>query len=124
MKQAEPSAPPLAYANPAPTAYANPGPTSSANPAPIAYANPAPIAYANPAVAIISPHFCSPHPVDIAIVRKVLTITDGNFVVTDINDKIIFKVKGVRWSRHDRRVLLDTAGYPIVTLRKKVIRIS
>ncbi|KAM1442313.1 hypothetical protein FF1_010045 [Malus domestica] len=121
MKQAEPSAPPLAYANSAPTAYANPGPTSSANSVPIAYANPAPIAYANPAVAIISPHFCSPHPVDIAIVRKVLTITDGNFVVTDINDKIIFKVKGVRWSRHDRRVLLDTAGYPIVTLRKKLM---
>lgn len=75
---------------------------------------------ANP-VSIISPHFCSPYPIDLAIVRKVLSITDGNFVVTDINGNIVFKVKGAFLTVHDRRTLLDAAGNPIVTFKKKVL---
>ncbi|XVF37481.1 hypothetical protein REPUB_Repub20aG0011900 [Reevesia pubescens] len=75
---------------------------------------------ANP-VSIISPHFCAPYPVDLAIVRKVLTITDGNFVVTDINGNIVFKVKGAFLTIRDRRVLLDAAGHPIVTLKRKLM---
>lgn len=92
-------------------------PPADANPS----ASAAPIVYANPAVAIISPQFCTPYPFDLGIVRKVLTITDGNFVVTDVNGNTVFKVRGAHLSLRDRRVLLDAAGYPIVTLRKKVI---
>ncbi|CAL2268578.1 unnamed protein product [Prunus armeniaca] len=71
------------------------------------------VAYAHPAVAVVSPHFCSPYPVDIAIVRKLLTITHGSFVVTDVNGNIILKVKGDH--------VLDAAGYPIITLRQKLM---
>ncbi|OMO50978.1 hypothetical protein CCACVL1_30092 [Corchorus capsularis] len=73
---------------------------------------------ANP-VSIIGPQFCAPYPVELAVVRKVLTITDGNFVVTDINGNILFKVKGAFLTMHDRRVLIDAAGNPIVTLKQK-----
>ncbi|MBA0634178.1 hypothetical protein Godav_029484, partial [Gossypium davidsonii] len=75
---------------------------------------------ANP-VSIISSHFCAPYPIDLAIIRNVLTISDGSFVVTDINGNIVFKVKGAFLSVHDRRVLLDGAGNPIVTLKQKVV---
>ncbi|XVE84383.1 hypothetical protein DITRI_Ditri17bG0007900 [Diplodiscus trichospermus] len=75
---------------------------------------------ANP-VSIISPHFCAPYPIDLAIVRKVLTITNGNVVVTDINDNIVFKVKGAFLTIHGRRVLLDATGNPIVTLKMKLM---
>ncbi|XP_022733687.1 protein LURP-one-related 15-like [Durio zibethinus] len=75
---------------------------------------------ANP-VSVISPHFCVPYPIDLAIASKILTITDGNFVVTDINGNIIFKVKGTFLTINDRRVLLDAAGNPIVTLKQKLI---
>ncbi|XP_004302601.1 PREDICTED: protein LURP-one-related 15-like isoform 2 [Fragaria vesca subsp. vesca] len=85
-----------------------------------ASASAVPVAYANPTVAIISPSFCTPYPVDLGIVRKVLTITHGNFVVTDVNGNTVFKVKGAHLSLRDRRVLLDAAGYPIVTFRKKM----
>ncbi|CAB4284887.1 unnamed protein product [Prunus armeniaca] len=71
------------------------------------------VAYAHPAVAVVSPHFCSPYPVDIAIVRKLLTIAHGKFEVTDVNGNIILKVKGDH--------LLDAAGYPIITLRQKLM---
>ncbi|KAL4311412.1 hypothetical protein GQ457_01G024250 [Hibiscus cannabinus] len=88
---------------------AYPNPSSTSNPP-----------LANP-VSIVGPHFCAPYPVDLAIIRKVLTITDGNFVVTDINGNILFKVKGKFLSMHDRRVLLDGAGNPIVTLKQKMM---
>jgi hypothetical protein len=79
--------------------------------------------FASP-VPIISPQYCAPYPVDLAIVRKVLTISDGNFVVTDVNGTVVFKVKGKILTIRDRRVLLDGAGNPIFTLRQKVWMIS
>ncbi|XP_022734698.1 protein LURP-one-related 10-like [Durio zibethinus] len=75
---------------------------------------------ANP-VSIIGPHFCVPYPIELAVASKILTITDGNFLVTDSNGNIIFKVKGTFLTINDRRVLLDAAGNPIVTLKQKLI---
>ncbi|XP_062094851.1 protein LURP-one-related 10-like isoform X4 [Humulus lupulus] len=71
--------------------------------------------------AIVGPQYCASYPVDLAIVQKVLTITDGNFGVTDVNGNLIFKVKGFLLSLRDRRVLLDAAGRPIITLREKLL---
>lgn len=77
-------------------------------------------AAANP-VAVISPQFCSPHPIDLAIVRKVMIFSSGGFDVKDTNGNILFKVKDVFAFMRRRRVLLDGAGNPIVTLREKAI---
>ncbi|KAJ0028839.1 hypothetical protein Pint_34996 [Pistacia integerrima] len=75
---------------------------------------------ANP-FSIISPQFCAhTYPVQLAIVRKVKTITDGNFVVQDINGNILFKLKAADSIFHDRHVLIDAYGNPIVTLRDKI----
>ncbi|KAK9289499.1 hypothetical protein L1049_007654 [Liquidambar formosana] len=71
-------------------------------------------------VAVISPQYCAPYPVDLMIVRKLITITDGNFAVTDANGNIIFQVKGTLSSLRDRRVLLDAAGNPIISLQQKI----
>lgn len=75
---------------------------------------------ANP-IAVVSPQFCAPYPVDLTVVRKLLTITDGNFAVTDINGNIMFKVKGKLLSLRDRRVLLDTSGLPVLSLQQKIL---
>ncbi|KAK6943224.1 LURP-one-related [Dillenia turbinata] len=72
-------------------------------------------------VAVISPQFCAPYPVDLMIVRKLLAVTEGNFVVTDVNGAIIFRIKGTFFSIRDRRVLLDAAGAPIVSLQQKIL---
>ncbi|XP_045793243.1 protein LURP-one-related 10-like [Trifolium pratense] len=69
---------------------------------------------------IIGPQYCAPYHLDLAVVKKVLTISDGNFAVTDVNGNIIFKVKGSFLTLRDRRVLVDAAGYPITTLRRKI----
>ncbi|KAK4582251.1 hypothetical protein RGQ29_025430 [Quercus rubra] len=71
--------------------------------------------------AVIGPQYCAPYPVDLSVVRKVLTITDGNFAVTDTGGNVIFKVKGVLFSIKTRRLILDAAGTPIMTLKPKLL---
>ncbi|KAK3017498.1 hypothetical protein RJ639_006002 [Escallonia herrerae] len=63
-------------------------------------------------VSVIGPQFCVPNPLDLAIVRKVMVLTGGNFVVTDASDNIMLKIE-VPSALHDRRVLVDAAGNPI-----------
>ncbi|XP_050379421.1 protein LURP-one-related 15-like [Argentina anserina] len=70
------------------------------------------------AQAIISPDFCSSYSVDLRIVRLV---PSGDFSVKDVIGKTVFKIKGTFFSLHDRRVIVNGAGYPIVTLQKKWI---
>ncbi|XP_068644497.1 protein LURP-one-related 10-like [Aristolochia californica] len=79
--------------------------------------------YAPPtqAIAVIAPQFCTPYPVDLTVTEKTLSITDGDYAVTDINGNIVFKVKGKLFSLRDKRILLDAAGNPIVTLQQKVM---
>ncbi|KAL6574523.1 hypothetical protein OROMI_011808 [Orobanche minor] len=72
-------------------------------------------------VAVISPQFCVGYPVDLTIVRKLMTLSEGNFGVTDVNGNIMFKVKGKLLSLHDRRVLLDASGTPIITFQQKLL---
>lgn len=68
---------------------------------------------------IISPQYCSPYNVDLAVVRKVTALAD-NFSVINVNGKVVFNLQASLMSINDHRVLLDAAGKPIVTLRQKV----
>lgn len=68
---------------------------------------------------IVAPQYCAPYPVDLAIVRKVLSITD-NFSVVDVNGNMLLKAKGKLFGLHDKRVILDAAENPVVTLQRKV----
>ncbi|KVH94921.1 protein LURP-one-related 15-like [Cynara cardunculus var. scolymus] len=85
------------------------------------YAYP-PTQVANP-VAVVGPHFLAPYPVDLIIVKKLLSLSDGNFAVTDVNGNVMFKVKGKHISLRDRRVLLDAAGNPILSFQKKLLSV-
>ncbi|KAK6943222.1 LURP-one-related [Dillenia turbinata] len=69
---------------------------------------------------IIGPMYCAPYPVDISIVKKLCALSEDSFVVSDVNENILFKVKGALFSLHDRHVLLDAAGNPLVTLIRKM----
>ncbi|KAL2484915.1 Protein LURP-one-related 15 [Abeliophyllum distichum] len=79
-----------------------------------------PMAMAN-TIAVISPQFCAPYPVDLTIVRKLMTLSEGSFGVTDVNGNIMFRVKGKLFSLHDRRVLYDAAGNPLITFQQKLL---
>ncbi|KAG1338099.1 hypothetical protein COCNU_04G004050 [Cocos nucifera] len=87
------------------------------------YQPPAPsYAQLNFPVVVVGPQFCAQYPVDFTVVEKALHITDGNFAVTDVNGNVAFKVKGKMFSLRDRRVLLDNAGNPILSMQQKMRR--
>ncbi|KAI3910470.1 hypothetical protein MKX01_034864 [Papaver californicum] len=71
----------------------------------------------NNSIIVISPHFCTPYQVNLYIAKKVKNVTESNKCVFDTNGNNIFKVKGNFLSH--RRVLVDAAGNPIVTLQEK-----
>ncbi|KAM7264714.1 hypothetical protein ACFE04_002397 [Oxalis oulophora] len=71
-------------------------------------------------ITIIGPQYSLPYPVDLACTRKVLTLTNRGFLVTDVNDTVIFKVKEKFFSFRDKRTLFDAAGNPVVTVTEKV----
>lgn len=72
------------------------------------------------AVVVVGPQFCVGHPVELIITRKMMTMKDGTFGVTDVNDNLVFQVRGKFLSLHDRRVLLDAAAHPLLTFQMKV----
>ncbi|MBA0553740.1 hypothetical protein Golob_012891, partial [Gossypium lobatum] len=74
-------------------------------------------------VFVIEPEYCYPQPVDLAVVKKVLTISEGKFVVSDINGNIMFKIKGKIFSIHDCRLLTDAAGNPVCTIQHKIMTV-
>ncbi|KAF3447999.1 hypothetical protein FNV43_RR08707 [Rhamnella rubrinervis] len=75
---------------------------------------------ANP-IAVVNPQFCAPYPVDLVVVKKLMTLKEGSFAVTDVNGNVMFKIKGSVFSIHDRRVLLDAADNPIVSFQQKIL---
>lgn len=70
--------------------------------------------------AIFGPQYCAQFPLDLTVVKKVMTVSEGNLSITDVNDNIVFKVKSSFLTLHERRVLLDATDIPIATLRRKV----
>ncbi|KAI3958083.1 hypothetical protein MKW98_020725 [Papaver atlanticum] len=71
----------------------------------------------NDSIVVISPQYCTPNQVDLYIAKRIKKITEGrNLGVFDINGNNIFKViKSSLFS--SRRILLDSAGVPLVSLK-------
>ncbi|XP_024005504.1 protein LURP-one-related 15 isoform X1 [Eutrema salsugineum] len=69
---------------------------------------------------IVDARFCVKHPVELAIVRKVMKFKAGNFAITDVNGDLLFKVNDRLFGLHDKRILLDGSGSPVLTLREKI----
>lgn len=72
-------------------------------------------------VAVVSPQFCAPYVVPLTVTKKAISLSDGDFTVTDANGATVLQVKGAVFSIRHRRVLLDAAGQPILTMLEKVI---
>ncbi|CAN6180463.1 unnamed protein product [Urochloa humidicola] len=73
-----------------------------------------------PPVAVVSPQFCAPYTVPLTVTKKAMSLSGGDFVVTDANGAEMLRVRGAVFSVHDRRVLHDAAGQPLVSMRQKV----
>ncbi|KAI3507307.1 hypothetical protein L1887_22249 [Cichorium endivia] len=71
-------------------------------------------------ICVVSPQFVLPHPVDLVSGKKLLTLSDGNFGLTDVNGNLMFKVKKKLLNVHGKRLLVDATGNRILTFQKKL----
>ncbi|KAG8100257.1 hypothetical protein GUJ93_ZPchr0013g38002 [Zizania palustris] len=71
-------------------------------------------------LAVVGPQFCAPYVVALTVTKKAISLTDGDFTVTDANGAVVLRVKGTLFSVRHRRVLLDAAGLPILSMQEKV----
>ncbi|MCL7033664.1 hypothetical protein MKW94_009039 [Papaver nudicaule] len=71
-------------------------------------------------IAVISPQFCAPYPVEFAIAKKITIFIQGNYDVFQVRGNNMFKVRGTPTICQRRRVLFDAAGVPLVSLQQKV----
>ena len=72
-------------------------------------------------LAVVSPLFCAPYAVPLTVTKKAISRSGRDFIVTDANGAEMLRVNGAIFSVHDRRVLLDAAGQPLLSMREKVI---
>lgn len=75
-------------------------------------------------IAVVSTQYLSLDPVDLAVSEKTISLSDGDYSVTDVNGAVLFKVRAVVLSLRDHRLLLDAAGNPVVTLKQKAFFLS
>lgn len=68
-------------------------------------------------VCVIGSQFIAPDSFELIIV----TNSSGDHLITDVNHKVLFKVKPCNTSYHEQRMLLDADDKPIVLMREKVI---
>ncbi|MED6156514.1 hypothetical protein PIB30_014909 [Stylosanthes scabra] len=76
--------------------------------------------------AIVNPEYCVPYSVDL-IITKERTFGGHHFTVTDVNDAVVFTVKGPLVSiltPHAHRFLRDVNGTTILHLRKSLLLLS
>ncbi|CAN6171464.1 unnamed protein product [Urochloa humidicola] len=71
-------------------------------------------------VAVVSPQFCAPYTVPLTVTKKAMSLSGGDFVVTDANGAEMLRVRGAVFSAHGRCILHDAAGQALVSMREKV----
>ncbi|XP_010256970.1 PREDICTED: protein LURP-one-related 14 [Nelumbo nucifera] len=81
-----------------------------------AYGIPAP-----PPLSVVGEGFCVPYPVDLIVKKKIVGLSDARFEVMDANGNLLLQVDGSLWSLQKKRVMRDSAGFPILTMREKVL---
>ncbi|KAF8731829.1 hypothetical protein HU200_015770 [Digitaria exilis] len=72
-------------------------------------------------VPVVAPHFCAPYVVQLSVKEKFSMLREGDFTITETNGAVVVRVKGAFISIHNRRLLLDANGNPLLSLREKVI---
>lgn len=71
-------------------------------------------------VVVVSPQFCAKEVVPLTVTKKAKSLTGGDFAVTDPSGAVVLQFKGSVWSVRNRRVLVDAAGQPILSMHEKV----
>ena len=69
---------------------------------------------------MVGHQFCAPYVVPLTVTKKALSLSDGDFAITDANGAVVLKVKGSIFSIRSCRTIHDGAGMPLLTMQEKV----
>ncbi len=72
------------------------------------------------AVVVVAPRYCLPHAVSLAVTKKVLSFSGGDWTISDPAGKILFRVDGKVLTVRHRRYLLDAAGHKVIRMQHQV----
>ncbi|XP_071722870.1 protein LURP-one-related 14-like [Rutidosis leptorrhynchoides] len=66
--------------------------------------------------------FCVPYPLELIVKKKIQGFSKAQFEVLDANgNNPLLRVDGNVWKLQSKRVMYDPAGFPVLTLREKVL---
>ncbi|KAI3771065.1 hypothetical protein L6452_02218 [Arctium lappa] len=69
---------------------------------------------------VVHAQYVKPYAVDLVVQRKSATNSNDRFTVMDVNGNMMFKIKDIRFSIHDRHILFDASDKPVLTFKKKL----
>jgi uncharacterized protein YxjI len=66
--------------------------------------------------------FCLPYPLELTVKKKIQAFSKAHFEIFDESgNNPLLKVDGNVWKLQSKRVMFDPAGFPVLTLREKVL---
>lgn len=71
---------------------------------------------------MVGSRFCLPHEVALTVTRRSAYAADGGFAVTDAAGAVVLRSEVELMSRFTRRAIVDAAGVPIVSMKRKVYK--
>ncbi|CAA2991741.1 LURP-one-related 14 [Olea europaea subsp. europaea] len=80
------------------------------------------MAYGVPAINVVGECFCVPYPVDLVVKKKIRGFSHVHTDVLDVNGNHLLQIDGKLWQLQKKRIVRDPAGFPILTIREKVLK--
>ncbi|KAL3497889.1 hypothetical protein ACH5RR_040621 [Cinchona calisaya] len=72
-----------------------------------------------PSISVVGYGFCFPYLVDLVVKKKTIGLFRVRYDVLEDNKNLIFQVEGRFWQLKRKRIMTNTANFPILTMRGK-----
>ncbi|XVF24208.1 hypothetical protein REPUB_Repub13aG0107900 [Reevesia pubescens] len=77
--------------------------------------------YGVPMISFAGDGFCVPDPVELTVKKRLHRLSNINYEVSDIKGNLFLQVDGSYMTLYRQRVMRNSAGFPILTIREKAI---
>ncbi|XP_021296031.1 protein LURP-one-related 14-like [Herrania umbratica] len=76
--------------------------------------------YGVPMISFAGDGFCVPYSVEFILEKKQHGFSDVHYEVSDVNKKVFLQSDGSYMTLYRKRVMRNSTGFPILTIREKV----
>ncbi|KAG2324938.1 hypothetical protein Bca52824_007666 [Brassica carinata] len=78
----------------------------------------------DPPISVVGNQFCNPYPMELVVKRKVQNFSKDHYQVFDPSGNLLLQIHGQAWGFNRKRVMRDPAGFTVLTMRQKGIRLK